>query len=154
MFFHSGVLNVTPLSGTALDTSFEMTAPEGWVDPDGDRLSYIFGFKTADRVVLFTSQVETISTTQLPPGNITVLVFCVDTFGAFSSAEVEVHVRNAPISDDAYGNLEDKLSEQAALGDVGGLLGMYLTNCYHVKYLVFKGYRMRPVKSNWLINHN
>ena len=150
IFFHSGVLNVNPLSGTALSTSFEITTPEGWVDPDGDRLSYIFGYKTADRVVLFTSQVETISTTQLPPGNITVLVSCVDTFGAFSSAQVEVHVQNAPISDDAFGNLEERLAEQAALGDVGGLLGMYLPKCFHVKSLVFKGYRKRPVKSNGL----
>lgn len=154
MFFHSGVLKVSPLSGTALNTSFELTAPEGWVDPDGDRLSYIFGYKTADRVVLFTSQVETISTTKLPPGNVTVLVFCIDTFGAFSSAEVEVHVQNAPISDDAFGNLEEKLAEQAALGDVGGLLGMYSTNYVHVKYLWFKVYRKRPVKSNGLTNRN
>lgn len=118
-----GVLNVSPLNGTALNTSFEMTAPEGWVDPDGDALSFVFGYIVPDRAVLFSSQVETIITTQLPPGNLTMVVYCYDTFGAFSSATADVYVERAAISDAAYGNLEQQMAEAAALGDVGGLLG-------------------------------
>ena len=129
-----GVLNVSPLNGTALNTSFEMTAPEGWVDPDGDALSFVFGYIAPDRAALFSSQVETIITTQLPPGNITMVVYCYDTFGAFSSAAVDVYVERAAISDAAYGNLEQQMAEAAALGDVGGLLGNAIILMYLHKY--------------------
>ena len=81
----NGTFTNSPLLGFALQTVFRFSA-QGWSDPDGDVLSFDFGFissaKNAARIQLRSSTNAT-ATSMLPLGaNLSVSAFVIDAFGA------------------------------------------------------------------------
>lgn len=44
VYVSSGIIEVTNLSGLALKTPFGWSASEGWTDPEGSDLTFVFGF--------------------------------------------------------------------------------------------------------------
>ena len=80
-----------------MNTDFVLSATEGWSDADGDTLQYQFAYTTdtgADaKYFSYTPQAESSFTSQLPTGNLTVRVRCVDVYGGYSEAFQQVRIR-------------------------------------------------------------
>ena len=73
IIFLSGLFEVSPRVGEALNTNFQMRATSGWSDPDGDALVFQFSYKTESdpsaRYFSYSAQEDDSFTTQLPTGN-------------------------------------------------------------------------------------
>lgn len=78
-----------------MNTDFEMNAVEGWSDADGDTLRYQFAYIRDNdpdaKYFSYTPQAESSFATQLPTGNLTVRVRCIDAFGGYSEAFQKVN---------------------------------------------------------------
>ena len=47
-----GTITTSASSGTALTDTFEISANEGFIDPDGDPISFAFAFESTDGTVI------------------------------------------------------------------------------------------------------
>lgn len=110
-----GLFSVSPTTGTALNTTFVMSATSGWSDPDEDDLSFEFWYSNKGvRSLLRGASSDDSHSAQLPPGNITVIVRCLDVNGGFSEATFDVTVAPPATIDTAAltASLDTLLGEQ------------------------------------------
>ena len=126
------MLAVEPSFGEALKTDFKMSATGGWTDPDGDTLQYQFAYTKdtgADaKYFSYTPQAESSLTSQLPPGNLTLRVRCVDDLGGYSEAFNSVIVTvPTKVNMTSLGNAVTNLVDEQNTGQLVALASSFVS---------------------------
>lgn len=118
----TGLFQVTPSTGVALNTTFTMSAAGGWTDPDNDELQFEFSYtKDGKKNILRSAATDNSIAAQLPTGdNLTLTVKCIDTFGGFSEQSLLVTVTAPTIIDTA--SVQASFDQLVGEQNIGGFI--------------------------------
>jgi len=115
-----GVLSASANSGTAMETEFTFSVPEGCVDDDG--ADFTFGYTVGSgatlKTVTYPTTTDSEYTTTLGQGTLNLFVRCTDPSGAFAYTDGVTVTTSAPTIDSSFVDAQSsKMTELANSGN-------------------------------------